>query len=163
MLFCVYRNERVRSITLFRRIFSSFHLKLFFFFLPPIFCCVFFWSSNKKKSRHHLSEQFVETSMAVGLIVLLLERALVQCFETEGAHKMFGMEFPEHGCYATSSYWFRAASAQWATFRMVMRFTIWQSWKGENVSLTRCFVLLSIFAIIFGNIPIMNEQTTTLV
>lgn len=49
-----------------------------------------------------LAEQLVEASMAIGFVVLLLERSLVQLLQTESAHKMFGMEFLKHGRYAAA-------------------------------------------------------------
>lgn len=58
--------------------------------------------------------------MAVWLVVLLLERPLVELFETEGADEVLRMEFLEHSRYAAARYWFVAAGAQRATFSMVV-------------------------------------------
>lgn len=66
------------------------------------------------------TEYLVEAGVAVGLILLLLERALVQLLEAEGADKVFRMEFLEHGRNAAPRYGLRAASAERATFGMIM-------------------------------------------
>lgn len=58
-----------------------------------------------------LSEQFVKATMAIWLVVLLLERALVQLLETEGADEMLRMKFAEHGGYAATGDRFRASRA----------------------------------------------------
>lgn len=70
------------------------------------------------------TEYLVEAGVAVGLILLLLERALVQLLEAEGADKVFRMEFLKHGRNATSRYRLRAAGAQRATFGMIMCLTV---------------------------------------
>lgn len=79
-----------------------------------------------------LSKQFIKTSMTIWLIILFLKRSFVQCLETKGAYKMFRMEFPKHGCYTSSSYWFWTASTEWTTFCMIMGFTVWQSFVVEE-------------------------------
>lgn len=40
--------------------------------------------------------------MAVGFVALLLECALVELLEAEGAHKVLGVELAEHGGDATT-------------------------------------------------------------
>jgi len=40
--------------------------------------------------------------VAVGFVVLLFERALVELLEAEGAHKVLGVELAEHGGDATA-------------------------------------------------------------
>lgn len=59
-----------------------------------------------------LTEQLVEAAVAIGLVVLLLEGALVQLLQAEGAHKVFRVELAEHGRNATTGDGFRATSAQ---------------------------------------------------
>lgn len=49
-----------------------------------------------------LAEQLVEASVAIRLVVLLLEGALVQLLQAERAHKMLRVELPEHGGYAST-------------------------------------------------------------
>lgn len=62
--------------------------------------------------------------MAVRLVVLLLERALVQLLQTERAHEMFGMEFAEHCGDAPARYRFVAARAQRAPLQVVVGLAI---------------------------------------
>lgn len=51
---------------------------------------------------NYLSEEFVKATMAVGLVILLLERALVQLFQAKCTYEVLGMEFAEHCCYAAT-------------------------------------------------------------
>lgn len=51
---------------------------------------------------NYLSEEFVKATVAVWLVILFLECAFVQLFQTKRAHKVLGMEFPEHRCYAAT-------------------------------------------------------------
>lgn len=57
-----------------------------------------------------LAKELLEAWMAIWLIVLLLESAFVQLLQAECAHKMLGVEFPEHGGDAATGDWLRAAS-----------------------------------------------------
>jgi len=50
----------------------------------------------------YLSEELLEAAVAIGLVVLLFERALVQLLQAERAYKVLGMEFAEHRRYATT-------------------------------------------------------------
>lgn len=54
------------------------------------------------KNTNYLSEEFIEAAMAVRLVVLLLERALVQLFQAKRTYKMLRVEFAEHCCYAAT-------------------------------------------------------------
>lgn len=47
-----------------------------------------------------LSEELVETTVTVGLVVLFLKSPLIELFQTEGANEMLWMEFSKHCCYA---------------------------------------------------------------
>lgn len=58
---------------------------------------------------------------------MLLERALVQLLETEGAHKMFRMEFLEHGRNAATRYGLRAAGTERTALGMIMCLAIGQT------------------------------------
>ena len=78
------------------------------------------------------TEQLIEASVTIWLVVLLLERALVECLQTEGAHEARRMEFPEHCRYASTSDWLRASGTQRSTFSMVMRLTVRQSFVIEK-------------------------------
>lgn len=40
--------------------------------------------------------------MAIGFVILLLESSFIELSKAEGAHEVFGVEFPEHGGYAAS-------------------------------------------------------------
>jgi hypothetical protein len=70
--------------------------------------------------------------VTIGFIVLLLERALVQLFQTEGAHKMFRMEFLEHGRDATPGDGLRAASAQGTTFGVIVGLAVRETFMVEK-------------------------------
>lgn len=48
------------------------------------------------------AEELVEAPVAVGLVVLLLEGALVELLEAERADKVLRVELPEHGGDATT-------------------------------------------------------------
>jgi hypothetical protein len=48
------------------------------------------------------AEELLEAAVAVGLVVLLLERALVKLLQAEGADEVLRVEFPEHGRYAAT-------------------------------------------------------------
>lgn len=74
-----------------------------------------------------LAEELIEAAVTVWLVVLLLERALVQLLQAEGAHKVLRMELLEHGRNAASGDRFRAASAQGTAFGVIMRLTVWKS------------------------------------
>jgi len=50
----------------------------------------------------YLSEELLEAAVAVGLVVLLFERALVQLLQAERTYEVLGMEFAEHRRYATT-------------------------------------------------------------
>lgn len=58
--------------------------------------------------------------MAVRLVVLLLERALVQLLQAERAHEVLRVELAEHGRDAPSRYRLVAAGTQRATLRVVV-------------------------------------------
>lgn len=76
---------------------------------------------------HCSTKQLIEAAVTVGLVVLLLERALVQLLQAEGAHEMLRMEFLEHGRNAASGDGFRAAGAQRAALGVVMRLAVRQT------------------------------------
>lgn len=58
--------------------------------------------NNFEKDENYLSEELLKAAMAVRLVVLLFERALVQLFQAKRAHEVLGMEFAEHRCYAAT-------------------------------------------------------------
>lgn len=58
--------------------------------------------------------------MAIGLVVLFFEGALVELFQTERTHKMFGVKLSEHGRDAPPRDGFVAAGAERAPFGMVV-------------------------------------------
>lgn len=64
---------------------------------------------------HDLTEEFDEATLAVGLIVLLLEGAFVQLLEAESAHKVLWVELLSHGCDAAARDGLLAARAQRAS------------------------------------------------
>lgn len=74
-----------------------------------------------------LSENFLEAFVAIWLFVLFLKSALVELFQTEGAHKVFRMELLEHGSNAATYDGFRAAGTEGATLSMVMCLTVGQT------------------------------------
>lgn len=70
--------------------------------------------------------------MTIWSIILFFKCAFVKLFQAKSAYKMFRMEFTEHCCDASAGDWFWAASTQRATFRMIMRLTIWQTFMIEE-------------------------------
>lgn len=58
--------------------------------------------------------------MAVRLVILLLESALVELLQTEGADEVLGVELPEHGSDAASGNGFVTSRAQGAPFEVVV-------------------------------------------
>lgn len=91
------------------------------------------------------TEYLVETGVAIGFILLLLERALVQLLQTEGAYEMFRMEFLKHGRNTTSRYGFRTARTEGSTLGMIMRLTIGQTLViKERTTLERLSTVLKI-------------------
>lgn len=62
--------------------------------------------------------------MAVRLIVLLLERALVQLLQAERADEVLRMELAEHGRDAPARYRLVAAGAQRPALRVVVRLAV---------------------------------------
>lgn len=58
--------------------------------------------NNFEKDENYLSEELLKAAMAVRLVVLLFERALVQLFQAKRTHEVLGMEFAEHRCYAAT-------------------------------------------------------------
>lgn len=48
------------------------------------------------------TEEFLEAAVAVGLVVLLLEGALVQLLQAEGADEVLRVELAEHRGYAAT-------------------------------------------------------------
>lgn len=61
---------------------------------------------------HDLTEEFNEAAVAVGLVILLLEGALVKLLEAESTHKVLWVKLLAHGCDAAASDGFLAARAQ---------------------------------------------------
>jgi len=86
------------------------------------------------KTRKALSKEPVVALVAVGLLPLLLEGALVQLLEAEGANKVFGMEFPEHGRDATTGNGFVASCAERAAQCVEVGLAVWLSLVLEEVA-----------------------------
>lgn len=71
-----------------------------------------------------LAEELEEAVLAVRLVVLLLEGALVELLETEGTDEVLRMELLRHGGDTAASNGFLAARAQRATPLMVVHLTV---------------------------------------
>lgn len=67
-----------------------------------------------------LAEEFDEAAVAVRLVVLLFEGALVELLEAEGAHKVLRVKLLAHGGDAAAGDRFLAAGAQGAAALVVM-------------------------------------------
>lgn len=65
--------------------------------------------------------------MAVGFVVLLLEGALVQLLQAEGAHEMLRVEFLEHRRNTPAGDGLGAPGAQGSPFRVVMGLAVGQT------------------------------------
>lgn len=74
--------------------------------------------------RSGLAEELQEAALAVRLVVLLLEGALVELLEAEGAHEMLGVELLGHGGDAAPGNGLLAARAQRATPLVVVHLTV---------------------------------------
>lgn len=84
-------------------------------------------NNRNKDSCADLTKQLVEAAVAVGFVVLLLERALVQLLQAEGTDKVLRVEFAEHGGDAAPSDGLWAARAQGASLRVVVRLAVRQA------------------------------------
>lgn len=73
---------------------------------------------------HSLAEEFNKAALAVGLVILLLERAFVQLLEAESAHKVFWVKLLAHSRDAAAGDGFLAARAQRAAPLMVVRLAV---------------------------------------
>ena len=89
--------------------------------------CVYLCTSTLCSFSRFLSIDLLEAYMTIGLIVLLLESALIQLFQTVSAHEMIRMEFLEHRRNTASGNGLGAASTQWATLGVIMSFAIGQA------------------------------------
>lgn len=74
--------------------------------------------------RSGLAEELQEAALAVGLVILLLEGALVKLLEAEGAHEMLRVELLGHGGDAAAGDGLLAARAQRAAALVVMHLTV---------------------------------------
>ena len=63
--------------------------------------------------------------MTIRLIILLLKGSLIQLSQTEGAHEVFRVELPEHGCDATPSDGLVTAGAEGASLAVVVGLAVW--------------------------------------
>lgn len=72
-----------------------------------------------------LPEELIEAVMAVRLIVLLLEGALVELPEAEGADEVLRVELAEHGGDAAAGDGLVAARAEGAAFAVVVGLAVW--------------------------------------
>lgn len=72
-----------------------------------------------------LTEELNKAGVAVGLVILLFEGALIKLLETEGAHKVLGVELLAHGCDAAAGDGLLAARAQRATALVVVSLAVW--------------------------------------
>lgn len=71
-----------------------------------------------------LTEELDEAALAVGLVVLLLEGALVELLEAEGADKVLRVELLAHGGDAAARDGLLAARAQRAAPLVVVRLAV---------------------------------------
>lgn len=72
-----------------------------------------------------LTEELNKAGVAVGLVILLFEGALIKLLEAEGAHKVLGVELLAHGCDAAAGDGLLAARAQRATALVVVSLAVW--------------------------------------
>ena len=75
--------------------------------------------------------------MTIRLIILFLERPLVELFKTKGTHKMFGVKFLEHGSDAAPRNGFLTAGTEGAAPRVVVGLAVWKTfvvieWSGTE-------------------------------
>lgn len=94
---------------------------------------------------HHapgLTKQLVEAGVAVRLVLLLFERALVQLLEAEGTDKVLRMELTAHSGDTATSDGALAARAQGTTALMVMRLTEGQALMVKEAAINEGCVAL---------------------
>lgn len=72
--------------------------------------------------------------MAIRFIVLFLESAFVQLFQTESAYKVFWMEFPKHSRNTATGNWFVTTGAQRTALQMIVGLAIWLTFVIEEGS-----------------------------
>lgn len=116
--------------------------------LAPVVWSLYLKNRSLRVDTNCLSKKLVKASVTVGLVVLLLKRALVQLLQAECAHEMLRMELLEHGRDAATSDRLRTSGAQWSAFGMVMRFAVGKTFVvEERATLERLTtVLLNIFS-----------------
>jgi len=78
------------------------------------------------------AEQPDETLLTVRLVILLLERALVELALTVRAHKVLGVVLAEHCCHTAAGHRLVTSNTQWPTSCMEVRFTIRQTFVVEE-------------------------------
>lgn len=74
--------------------------------------------------RYSLTEEFNKAALAVGLVILLLESALVQLLEAESTNKVLRVELLAHGGDAAPRDGLLAARAQRAAALVVVRLAV---------------------------------------
>lgn len=72
-----------------------------------------------------LAEELQEAALAVGLVILLLEGALVELLEAKGTDKVLRVELLGHGGDAAASNGLLATRAQGASPLVVVDLTVW--------------------------------------
>lgn len=94
---------------------------------------------------HHalgLTKQLVEAGVAVRLVLLLFERALVELLEAEGTDKVLRVELTAHRGDAAAGDGALAAGAQGTTALMVVRLTEGQALVVEEAAINEGCVAL---------------------
>ena len=76
-------------------------------------------------STARLSKELDIAGLAVGVVTVLLERALVEQFEAEGASEVFWMPLLAHGGYGFSRDGLLAAGAESAAGGVVVDLAVW--------------------------------------
>lgn len=74
--------------------------------------------------QRHLPKQFFKAHVTVGLVALLLKRALVELLKAEGADEMLGMKLPEHGGHTAAGNRLVTAGAERPPFQVVVRLAV---------------------------------------
>lgn len=81
-----------------------------------------------------LSEQFDETAVTVGLIILLFKCAFVQLLQTEGTDKMLRVELAMHGGYTTARDRLLTTVTQRPPTRVVVHLTVGHTFVLEEAA-----------------------------
>lgn len=96
-----------------------------------------FWSTlfpTDALSVHVLAEELDEALVTVGLVVVILERSLVELLQAERANEMLLMKFLAHRANASTGDGFLASSAEGASLGVIVCLAVGQTIQLEEAT-----------------------------